>query len=192
LDEKNDNDGILKSSRISDSGCLVTGEPSMSLKTMTVSKLKVLKHQVEAAIHTKVTERRYEIESELLKLSRFDGGRGAKVVRAGARGMVAVKYRKPGPSLKAAKKLDESLTADSPKASTPKQPKKTKKASKTRKAANNAPASVSILATADHIEPLPIEPLPIAPLPIEPLPIEPLSVTSTVANVIPADLSAAA
>jgi len=36
----------------------------MSLKTMTVSKLKALKHQVEAAIHAKVTERRHEIESE--------------------------------------------------------------------------------------------------------------------------------
>jgi hypothetical protein len=98
-DEKNDNDGILKSSRISDNGCLLTGEPSMYLKTMTVSKLKELKYQVEAAIHAKVTERRHEIESELSRLSRFDDGRGAKVVRAGARGMVAVKYRNSGPSL---------------------------------------------------------------------------------------------
>ena len=37
----------------------------MSLKTMTVSKLKDLKRQVETAIHAKVTERRHEIESEL-------------------------------------------------------------------------------------------------------------------------------
>ena len=58
----------------------------MSLKTMTVSKLKALKHQVEAAIHAKVTERRHEIESEPSKLSRFDDGRGAKVVRAGREG----------------------------------------------------------------------------------------------------------
>jgi hypothetical protein len=36
---------------------------------MTVSKLKDLKRQVEAAIHAKVTERRQEIESELSKLS---------------------------------------------------------------------------------------------------------------------------
>jgi hypothetical protein len=149
----------------------------MSLKTMTVSKLKALKHQVEAVIHAKVTERRHEIESELSKLSRFDDGRGAKVVRAGARGMVAVKYRNPGPSLKAGKKLDESFMADSPKVSTPKRPKKTRKANKTRKAANNAPASVSILATADHIEPLPIE----TP-----------AVASIDTNVIPADLGAAA
>jgi hypothetical protein len=149
----------------------------MSLKTMTVSKLKVLKHQVEAAIHTKVTERRYEIESELLKLSRFDGGRGAKVVRAGARGMVAVKYRNPGPSLKAGKELDEALMEVGPKAPTPKGPKKTRKARKTRKAANNAPASVSILAAADHVEPLPMETPPVA---------------SIDTNVFPADLSAAA
>jgi hypothetical protein len=159
----------------------------MSLKTMTVSKLKALKHQVEAAIRTKVIERRQEIESELSKLSRFDGGRSAKVVRAGARGMVAVKYRNPGPSLKAGKKLDESLMADGPKASTPKQLKRTKKANKTRKAANVVEANVSSIATADHIEPLPIEPLPIEPFPIEPPP-----VTSIDANVIPADLSAAA
>jgi hypothetical protein len=149
----------------------------MSLKTMTVSKLKALKHQVEAAIRTKVIERRQEIESELSKLSRFDGGRSAKVVRAGARGMVAVKYRNPGPSLKAGKELDEALMEVGPKVSTPKGPKKTRKARKTRKAANNAPASVSILAAADHVEPLPMETPPVA---------------SIDTNVFPADLSAAA
>jgi hypothetical protein len=140
----------------------------MSLSAMTVSKLKDLKRQVEAAIHAKVAERRHEIETELLRLSRFDGRRGAQVVRAGAKGMVAVKV---------GMKLDEPLVANSPKASTPKLPKKTKKARKTRRAANNAPASVSILASADHIEPLPIETPPIA---------------SIDANIIPADLSAAA
>src|SRR5271154_1467907 len=77
-DEKNDrrDSQIIPNQRIwmLDDG----GEPSMSLKTMTVSKLKDLKRQVEAAIHAKVTERRQEIESELLKLSRLHGGRGAK------------------------------------------------------------------------------------------------------------------
>ena len=146
----------------------------MSLKTMTVLKLKALKHQVEAAIHAKVTERRHEIESELSKLSRFDGGRG---VRAGARGIVAVKHRNPGPSLKAGKQPEESLMADGPKASTPKQPKKAKKANRTRKAANVVEANLSSIATADHIEPLPIKPPP---------------VTSIDADVVPADLSAAA
>jgi hypothetical protein len=153
------------------------GEPSMSLKTMTVSKLKELKHQVEEAIHAKVTERRHEIESELSKLARFDGGRDAKVVRAGAKEIVAVKYRNPGPSLKAGKKLDESLMADSPKVSIPKRPKKTRKANKTRKAANSVEMGLSSIATADHIEPLPIEPPP---------------VTSTYADVMPVDVSAAA
>ena len=80
----------------------------MSLKSMAVSKLKDLKRQVESAIHAKVAERRREIESELLKLSRLDGSERAKVVRAGARGVVA---RKIG------KKLDESLIANGPKAS---------------------------------------------------------------------------
>jgi hypothetical protein len=63
----------------------------MSLKSMTVSKLKDLKRQVESAIHAKVAERRHEIESELLELSRFDGSGRAKVAKAGARGMVARK-----------------------------------------------------------------------------------------------------
>jgi hypothetical protein len=125
----------------------------MSLNAMTVSKLKDLKRQVEAAIHAKVAERRHEIETELLRLSQFDGHRGAKVVRAGAKGMLAVKV---------GKKLDEPLMANSPKASTPKQQKKTKKARKARRAAKNAPANVSILASADHIEPLPIETPPVA------------------------------
>jgi hypothetical protein len=113
----------------------------MSLKTMTVSNLKDLKRQVEAAIHAKVTERRHEIESELSKLSRLDGGRGAKVVRAGMRGMVAVKVGKK------------------PKSSTLNQPRK---ARNTRKAANSAETGFSTLAIADHIEPLPIESRPVA------------------------------
>jgi capsid protein len=119
----------------------------MSLSAMTVSRLKDLRRQVEAAIHAKVAERRGEIETELLRLSRLDGRGDAKVVRARAKGMVAVKV---------GTRPDEPLVAG-PKASTPKQPKKTKKARKTRRAASNAPASVSILASADHIEPLPIE-----------------------------------
>jgi hypothetical protein len=113
----------------------------MSLKTMTVSKLKDLKRQVEAAIHAKVTERRHEIESELSKLSLLDGGGRGKVVRAAARGMVAVKVGKK------------------PKASTLNQPRKTRN---TRKAANSAETGFSTLAIADHIEPLPIETRPVA------------------------------
>jgi hypothetical protein len=153
----------------------------MSLKSMTVSKLKDLKRQVESAIHARVAERRHEIESELLKLSRLDGGGRAKVVRAGARGMVA---RKIG------KKLDEPLIANGPKASKPKRRTKTRT---TRKAANNAPGR-STLATAEHIEALVealVEALPVE-VPIESLPVELPPATPIYANVIPADVSAAA
>ena len=148
----------------------------MSLKTMTVSKLKDLKRQVEAAIHAKVTERRQEIESELSKLSRLDSGRGAKAVRAGTRGMVA---------LKVGKKLNEPITMNSPKPSTPKQRTKTRK---TRKAANNAPGC-STLASTEHIEAL-VEALYVE-VPIESLPVESRP-AAIYANVIPADVSAAA
>jgi hypothetical protein len=116
----------------------------MSLKTMTVSRLKDLKRQVEAAIHAKVTERRHEIESELSKLSLLDGGGRGKVVRAAARGMVAVKIGKK------------------PKSSTPDQSRKSGKARNTRKAANSAERGFSTLVVAGHIEPLPIETCPAA------------------------------
>jgi DNA-binding protein H-NS len=68
----------------------------MALKTMPIAKLQDLRSKVEAAIHSKVTERRHELESELSKLVRFEGGRGGgKVGRGGARGSVATKYRNP-------------------------------------------------------------------------------------------------
>jgi hypothetical protein len=96
----------------------------MSLQTMTVSKLKGLRREVEAAIRAKVTERRHEIETELSKLSQFGAIKPAKVVRARARGMVAVKV---------GNELDESLGADSPKTLTPKQPKQLKRTGKVSK-----------------------------------------------------------
>jgi len=147
----------------------------MSLKTMTVSTLKHLKRQVEAAIHAKVTERRHEIESELSKLSRLDGGGGAKVVRAGMRGMVA---------LKVGKKLNEPLTMNSPKPLIPTQRTKTRK---TRKVRNNAETGLSTLATAKYSEPLPV-----VSLSVEPVPVEPPPVASIHTNVMPNDVSAAA
>jgi hypothetical protein len=116
----------------------------MSLKTMTVSKLKDLKRQVEAAIHAKVTERRHEIESELCKLSLLDGGGRGEVVSATVKEMVAIKVGKK------------------PKASTQEQSRKTGKARNTRKAANSAETGFSTLVVADHIEPLPIETRPAA------------------------------
>jgi DNA-binding protein H-NS len=63
---------------------------------MPIPKLQELERQVEGAIAEKVTERRRELESELSKLARFDGGeRGGKVGRGGPRGSVAPKYRNP-------------------------------------------------------------------------------------------------
>jgi hypothetical protein len=109
----------------------------VSLKTMTESKLKVLKRQVEAAIHAKVTERRREIESELSKLSLMDGGGRGKVVRAAVRGTVAVKVGK------------------NPKASTLNQPRKVRKAKNTRKAADSAETDFSTPVIAGHIASLP-------------------------------------
>jgi hypothetical protein len=91
----------------------------LSLKTMTESKLKVLKREVEAAIHSKVTARRQEIESELSKLTLLDGGGRAKVIRAAAKRTGAVKYRNSAPARKAGgRKLDESVIADGAKLST--------------------------------------------------------------------------
>jgi hypothetical protein len=145
----------------------------MSLKTMTVSKLKVLKRQVEAAIHAKVKERRHEIESELLKLDGLDGGRGAKIVTAGTRGVTA---------LKVGKRLNQPLPMNSPKSSAPKT-----KTRKTRKATNNAKTELLTVAPAKYSEPLPM-----VSLPVEPVPIESPPVVSIPANVMPTDVSAAA
>ena len=158
----------------------------VSLKTMTESKLKVLKREVEAAIYAKVTARRQEIESELSKLSLLDGGGRGTVVRAAVRGMGAAKYRNSAPARKAAgSKLDESLIADSLKVS-PKQPKKTRKTKKMRDAGSITQAVLLTSARTDHTEPPCIEPF------NDPLPIEPLSATSLYPNNIPGDLGASA
>jgi hypothetical protein len=163
----------------------------LSLKTMTVSKLKVLKREVEAAIRAKVTERRHEIESELSELCRLDGGGRGRVVRAAAIGTDAAKYRNSEPTLKAGRK-NESLLAKSPKASAPKQPKKTEKVRKTRNAGNIAKARLSTLPAAGHVETLAVETPPIDTLAVGTLPIEPVAVLSIYANDIPADLGASA
>ena len=73
----------------------------LSLKTMTESKLKVLKREVEVALQAKVVARRLEIESELSRLSLLGGGGRPKVVKAAAKGMGAAKYRKPASASKA-------------------------------------------------------------------------------------------
>ena len=134
----------------------------MSLKTMTVSKLKGLRLEVEAAIRAKVLKRRHEIETELSKLSQLEAVEPAKVVRTRARGMFAAKV---------AKKLDKALGADGAKVSRPKQRKQL------RKAANGADTVLSFPAPVNKIEALPIESL---------------SAASIDANVVPVDVSAAA
>jgi DNA-binding protein H-NS len=113
-------------------------ELNMSLKTMPIPKLQELARQVEGAIAEKITERRRELESELSKLARFDGGgRGGKV---GRRASVAPKYRNPEnptetwagrglkprwlvAAIKGGKSLDDFLIAGASKASSAKQPK---------------------------------------------------------------------
>jgi len=67
----------------------------MALKTMSVAKLQELKGQVEAAIHTKVSERRHELETELSKLGGYDGRRKGIGADRGRKGRVAPKYRNP-------------------------------------------------------------------------------------------------
>src|SRR5712672_1163090 len=112
---------------------------------MSIEKLRDLKEKIETTIHAKVTERRHELESELSKLMRFEGGRGSgKVGRGGPRGSVAAKYRNPGnpaetwagrglkprwlaAAIKSGKKLEDFLIAGAAKASASKLPKKSRK-----------------------------------------------------------------
>jgi DNA-binding protein H-NS len=117
----------------------------MTLKTMSVAKLLDLKNQVEAAISTKISERRHELESQLSKLDGHSGGarRGRSAGRGGPRGAVAPKYRNPEnlaetwagrglrprwlvAALKGGKKLDDFAIGAAAKAAT-KQAKKTRK-----------------------------------------------------------------
>jgi DNA-binding protein H-NS len=69
----------------------------MQLKSMSLDKLVALRNQVEAVLSAKVVEERRTLESELSKLTRFQGGTGRSklVLGPGARGPVAAKYRNP-------------------------------------------------------------------------------------------------
>jgi DNA-binding protein H-NS len=121
----------------------------MALKSMSIAKLQDLKAEVDAAISTKIRERRHELESELSKLDGHAGGsrRGRPVGRGGARGAVAPKYRNPeNPSeawagrglrprwlvaaLKGGKKIEDFAIGGAAKGSAVRQPKKTRKAKK--------------------------------------------------------------
>jgi hypothetical protein len=68
----------------------------MALKTMSIDKLRDLKNKVDAAISTKISERRRELESGLSKLAGFGGrGKAVKFGGRGGKGPVAPKYRNP-------------------------------------------------------------------------------------------------
>jgi DNA-binding protein H-NS len=70
----------------------------MNLKSMSIDRLSDLRNRVDAALSAKVIDQRRTLESELSKLTRFQGGGArAKAVfgRGGTRGPVAAKYRNP-------------------------------------------------------------------------------------------------
>jgi len=69
----------------------------MNLKSMSIDRLVGLRDRVDAALGDKVVNQRRTLESELSKLTRFQGG-AARVKfagRGGLRGAVAPKYRNP-------------------------------------------------------------------------------------------------
>jgi len=69
----------------------------MNLKSMSIDRLVGLREKVDAALSAKVIDQRRTLESELSKLTRFQGG-AARLKSAfgpGARGKVAAKYRNP-------------------------------------------------------------------------------------------------
>src|SRR6202049_3041508 len=69
----------------------------MNLKAMSVDRLMSLRERVNAALGAKVVQERRTLQSELTKLSRFEGGgaRSRSAFVRGARGAVAPKYRNP-------------------------------------------------------------------------------------------------
>src|SRR5262249_44746075 len=69
----------------------------MNLKSMSLDRLAGLRDEVNAALNVKVIDQRRSLESELSKLTRFQGGAGrAKSAdRAGVRGDIVLKYLNP-------------------------------------------------------------------------------------------------
>src|SRR5713101_2934658 len=70
---------------------------TMNLKSMSIDRLIGLRERVDAALSSKVVDQRRTLESELSKLTRFQGGaaRAKFAARGGLRGAVAPKYRNP-------------------------------------------------------------------------------------------------
>jgi len=69
----------------------------MNLKSMSLDRLADLRDQVNSTLSTKVLDHRRSLESELSRLSRFEGRATTKSAfgRGTARGIVAPKYRNP-------------------------------------------------------------------------------------------------
>src|SRR5215467_648925 len=67
----------------------------MKLKSMSIGRLVTLRDQVEAAIKSKVTQDRHDLEARLAKLSRFGSARARGMSFGTRRGPVAPKYRNP-------------------------------------------------------------------------------------------------
>ena len=120
----------------------------MNLKSMSVEQLMGLRDRVAAALSAKVTEQRRTLESELAKLTGFQGGtRSKSAFGRGTWGKVAPKYRNPDNSaetwagrglkprwlaaaIKSGKKLHDFLiagTSSSPKANGRKKARKPRK-----------------------------------------------------------------
>jgi len=121
----------------------------MNLKSMSIDRLTDLRQRVDAALNSKVVDQRRTLESELSKLTRFQGGaaRFKSAFGPGARGKVAAKYRNPDdPSetwagrglkpkwltaaIKAGKKQDDFLIASAAKSTAAKPRKKARKVPK--------------------------------------------------------------
>jgi DNA-binding protein H-NS len=121
----------------------------MNLKSMSIDRLIDLRQRVDAALNSKVVDQRRTLESELSKLTRFQGGaaRFKSAVGPGARGKVAAKYRNPDDhsetwagrglkpkwltaAIKAGKKQDDFLIAGAAKSPAAKPRKKARKAPK--------------------------------------------------------------
>src|SRR6202051_3458124 len=69
----------------------------MNLKAMSVDRLMSLRERVAAALSAKLVQERRTLQSELAKLSRFEGGgaRSKSAFGRGAKRPVAPKYRNP-------------------------------------------------------------------------------------------------
>jgi DNA-binding protein H-NS len=114
---------------------------------MSVDKLSKLKHQIDAALATRVADERRALQAELSKLAHVAGGR-MRFKGAGGGGVIPPKYRNPdnpaetwagrglqprwlAAALKSGKKLEQFAVAGPAKAaSAKKMPKRTRKAAK--------------------------------------------------------------